>query len=150
MKNNKILIIYIISALLFINVITVSGSSDITLVSFVLKRTVLRPGAEIPIVARIWNSAITDTEVNFEIKLSDNLTLKSGSLKIKATMSQLAYTEVSWIALGPASGNVSAELYIIVGTGDTIKAQKNGIITDKYWTQKEFFLSAGHHQRMCK
>jgi hypothetical protein len=117
-------------------------SSDITLVSLVFQRTVLRPGADIPLAVRIWNNGLTDTEVTFQIKLSDNLSLKSGSLNSLATMSQLDYTEVSWTLVGPLSGNIYAELNVIVGPGDTIKGQASGVISDKYWTQKEFFLSA--------
>ena len=142
MEKRRIYIIGILLGLLTGGFRAEAMSSDITVVSFVFQRTVLRPGVEIPLAVRIWNNSLTDTEVVFEIKLSDNLSLKTGSLKSVASMSQLDYTEISWTTVGPLSGNIFAELKVIVGPGDTIKAQTSGVITDKYWTQEEFFLSA--------
>lgn len=129
-------------ALLFICSVNTSAASDISLLSFVFERTVIRPDTEIPVVVRIWNAGLTDTEVTLEITLSDNLTLTKGSSKSKAIMTNLAFSEVNWSVQVPASGNITAQLYVIVGPGDTLKAQTSGNITDKYWKQQEFFLSA--------
>lgn len=131
-----------IITLLFICSVYTYGASDISLVSFVFQRTVIRSNTEIPVVVRIWNAGVTDSEVTFKIKLSDNLTLTSGSSTSKAIMTNLAFTEVSWSVQVPESGNITAHLYVIVSPGDTLKTQTSGSITDKYWEQKEFFLSA--------
>jgi hypothetical protein len=129
-------------SLLFICSVNTFGASNIFVISFVFERTVIRPDTEIPVGVRIWNAGLIDTEVNLEIILSDNLTLTAGSSKSKAIMNQLAFTEVNWTVKVPVSGKISADLYVIAGPGDTIKAQTAGSITDKYWEQKEFFLSA--------
>ena len=131
-----------IITLLFICSEYTYGASDISLVSFVFERTVIRPNTEIPVVVRIWNAGLTDTEVTLEIALSDNLTLTKGTSKSKAIMTNLAFSEVSWSVQVPASGNIAANLCVIAGPGDTLKIQTSGIVITKYWEQKEFFLSA--------
>lgn len=111
-------------------------------VSLNFLRTVLKPGEEIPVFAKIWNNNLEDIEAIIKLKLADNLTLSEGAQTVKIRLPKLAFTELNWSVLGASVGKTSVEVLAIAGVDDTLKAQTDGIITDKYWKQKEFLISA--------
>jgi hypothetical protein len=107
-----------------------------------MQRTVLRLGDNIPVVARIYNSDFTDLQVKVDLKMTNNLMLVSGSASSTATLGNLNYTEIKWILNSTLLGEVKIELNLIAAPGDTLKALLTGSVTDKYYQQKEFLISA--------
>jgi len=126
----------------FTSYVRAYGVSDISIVSFKFERTVLRSGDEIPVVARIWNNSLNDATVNVGVRLSENLALIKGSAVTELVMPLLTYSEIRWSVIASQTGVVSSELYIVVGVGDTIKSEISSTVTDQFWQQKEFLLSA--------
>jgi hypothetical protein len=142
MKKKLFLIIYALLAMIFSYNVSASETSDISIVYCKFQRTVLRLGDDIPVVARIWNNNLNDSEVKIELKLLENLTLSEGSLSSTSIMPLLSYTEIRWAVQAGQTGNILLEVNIIAGPGDTVKTQISGTVTDQYWKQKEFLLSA--------
>lgn len=119
-----------------------SKSSTLVVVSFKMHRSVLRLNEDIPVVARIYNNEFTNIEARVELKMTNNLAISQGSVSSAVTFGNLNYTEIKWILNSSAPGDVKIDLNVIVAPGDTLKEQLTGTVTDKYYKQKEFLLSA--------
>lgn len=109
---------------------------------FKYERTVLRQGDDIPVVVQIWNGDMVDTPVDIRLDLSPNLSFSSGSPISKTTLGMLSYSEHRWILHGSDIGVASIIINVISAPGDTLKATLTGNVTNQYYKQKEFLLTA--------
>ena len=119
-----------------------SNNSSLTVISFEMQRTVLRLGDDIPVVARIYNNDFNNKDAKVELKVTNTLTLVSGLASSMVTFGNLTYTEIKWTLNSSSLGQIIIDLNVISAPGDTLKAQLTGTVTDKYYKQKEFLISA--------
>lgn len=123
---------------------------NLSIVKFNYERTVLRLGDEIPVVLNIWNGDIDASTVKVELKISNNLSFKTGTTLSNATLDPINYTELRWTLNAASIGSAIIDLNVIVASGDTLKSSLTGVVTDQYYIQKEFLLSAWSAPQMTQ
>lgn len=141
MKNSSILLLSLLSVFLLVKPVY-STNSNLQMSMFKYERTVLRQGDEIPVVVQVWNGDMVDTPVEIRLDLSSNLSFSSGSATSKTTLGMLSYTELRWTLHANSIGAASIAIKVISAPGDTLKATLAGNVTDQYYKQKEFLLTA--------
>lgn len=116
-------------------------NSDLYISLFKYERTVLRHGDDIPVVAQIWNGGMSDASVEVRISTSPNLSI-TGSETSNFTFEMLSTTEIRWVLKAVETGAASISIHIISAPGDTLKSTLTGIVSDKYYKQNGFLLTA--------
>lgn len=141
MKKTFVLLLSFLS-IFFIAKPAYSANSGLQISMFKYERTVLRQGDDIPVVVQVWNGDMADTPVEIILDLSSNLSIISGATTSKTMLEALSYTEFRWILRGSDIGATSIKINIISAPGDTLRSSLTGVVSNKYYKQKDFLLTA--------
>lgn len=141
MKKSSILLLSLLSIFLSAKPVY-SSNSNLQISMFKYERPVLRQDDEIPVVVQIWNGDLEDTPVDIKLDVSSNLSVKSGTTLSKTTLGMLSYTELRWTLHANSLGAATIAIKVSSAPGDTLKATLAGNVTDQYYKQKEFLLTA--------
>ncbi|MCK5455551.1 MAG: hypothetical protein KAI45_00400, partial [Melioribacteraceae bacterium] len=105
-------------------------------------RTINKQNVEIPFFASLRNEGDIETELSSKLVLPDGVTLVSGSLENNHGIIFKEITDtLNWNILFESLGEHELTLKVFNET-DTTEKTISLNVTDQYWTQNKFFLSA--------
>jgi hypothetical protein len=106
-------------------------------------RTVLKPGEKIPLRAGIRNNGDRTGLLTTELFLPEKFQLVEGINQTVISELEPDKTDsLKWTVICQDTGHFSLYLSIVTESGDSSETILHVSVTDQYWQQKEFFLSA--------
>ena len=115
----------------------------VAIASFKPLRTVLKSGHPIPVETVVGNFGDTAGPVAVDFILPESFSLQNGPLHLDlGTLSVDETDTLQWLVACQTPGDYQIHLRLSSSDSDSVTAVLPARITDRYWRQEKFFLSA--------
>ena len=125
----------------YIRIVHLGASPRIS--SFKPLRTVLKLDDQIPLQAIVRNSGGEPGRMKVDLLLPEAFALLQGQRTTELGVMEVgAVDTLLWLVTGHTTGNYTIALQLTLADSDTVQSSFEASVTDRYWRQQEFFLSA--------